>query len=135
MVDGIFEPNPLGGNTLVSGADLSGNHLTRAPDLSGNFWTTYTHPLQRGQLVATLNYYHSSRVYFDSANFNSQPSFDITNASVTYQAPAHWDVSFWAKNLGNQPYLIGISPSQLGSFGLYAEPRTYGVSFGWAFGR
>lgn len=132
---GILVPNPAGGNTLAPNLDLAGKHLSFAPELTGNFFASYSHPLPTGELIASGNYYYSSRVYFEPSNSYSQRAFAILNASLAYRSAAHWEASLWARNLTDTVYVKGIAPTDQGAFSVYAEPRTYGVTLEYSFGR
>jgi iron complex outermembrane recepter protein len=91
--------------------------------------------LSAGALFGAANYYRSSRLYFDPANTYSQDGFGVLNAQLGLRSQSRWSVSAWAKNLTDQAYLTAVVPNPLGGFGLYAEPRTYGLNVGYSFGR
>lgn len=68
------------------------------------------------------------------------PSRTIVNASVTL-TPRNdrWSASLWAHNLFNETYLTALSDDTFAfrgttdEIGVYAEPRTYGVTLGFKF--
>lgn len=129
---GTLLPSPNGGLVAVANLDLAGNHLARSPELAANISAACNYPVLTGTVFCAANYYRSSRVYFDPANVFSQDGFGVLHAQLGYRSSAGWWVSAWAKNLTNETYLATVVPAQLGAFGQYAEPRTYGVSVGYA---
>lgn len=133
--DGILVRSPVLGNDIVNGVNLAGNRLPRSPRLTGNLNVSCEYPVGSGALVGAANWYSSSRVHFGAANQYSQGAFDVLNASLGYRAATGWSASIWAKNLTDTTYLSSVVLSPLGAVGRYAEPRTYGVSVGYGFGR
>ncbi|HKQ83426.1 MAG TPA: TonB-dependent receptor [Steroidobacteraceae bacterium] len=135
VANGILVPDPAGGLIATSNIDLTGNDLARSPELTANLTVSFDYPVAAGAIFGATNYYRSSRLYFDPANTYSQDAFGVLNAQIGYRSQAHWSISAWAKNLTDETCLSTVMPSQLGGFGIYAAPRTYGLSVGYSFGR
>ncbi|MET0661423.1 MAG: TonB-dependent receptor, partial [Steroidobacteraceae bacterium] len=135
VANGILVANPAGGFLAANDIDLAGNDLARSPKLTANVTVSFDYPVSAGAIFGATNYYHSSRLYFDPANSYSQDAFGVLNAQLGYRSQAHWWAFAWAKNLTDETYLSTVILGQLGGFGFYAEPRTYGISVGYAFGR
>lgn len=133
--DGIVVRSLVAGNEVANGVNLEGNRLPRSPRLTGNLNVSFAYPLGPGSLIGAANFYSSSRVYFGAANEYGQGAFEVLNASVEYRSAAGWSVSGWVKNLADATYLSSVFPTPMSTIGRYAEPRTYGVSVGYAFGR
>ncbi|MET0986307.1 MAG: TonB-dependent receptor, partial [Steroidobacteraceae bacterium] len=135
LANGILVPNPAGGFMATSNIDLADNDLARSPELTANLTVSFDYPVAAGAIFGATNYYRSSRLYFDPANSYSQDAFGVLNAQIGYRSEARWWVSAWSKNLTDETYLSTVIPGQLGGFGIYAAPRTYGLSVGYSFGQ
>ena len=135
IASGILIPNPAGGFMTGNDIDLKGNHLSRSPELTANLTVAFDYPVPTGAIFGATNYYRSSRLYFDPANAYSQDAFGMLNAQIGYRSHARWSVSAWAKNLTATTYLSTVIPGQLGAFGVFAEPRTYGITMGYSLGQ
>jgi iron complex outermembrane receptor protein len=133
IASGILVPSATGGNSPAQ-LNLGGNRLARSPQLAANLTASFEYPLASGTLLAATNYYRSSRLYFDPANAYSQKPFGIASTRVSYRSIAGWSVAAWVRNLTDEVYLSSVIPGQLGAFGQYSEPRTYGLSAGYSFG-
>ena len=115
--------------------DLSGNYLSRSPGLMANLGVTGSYPVGTGQLNGTANYYRSSRLYFEPTNFYSQGPYGALGARFEYQSSAHWNIAIWGRNLTDSTYRVASNSVELGTLVLYVEPRTYGLTLGYSFGR
>lgn len=135
IAHGVWIPSPAGGHVPATMIDLSGNHLSRAPALTANVMVAFDYPVPIGAVFGAANYYRSSRLYFDAANTYVQNAFDVVNAQLGVRFGARWSVSAWANNLTDTTYLTCVIPGPLGAFAQYAEPRTFGLSIDYAFGR
>ena len=131
---GILVPSPSGGNVPAPTLELDGNRLSRSPALTGNIAATYTRAVGTGTASAGVNYYHSSRLYFDPANRYSQSSYDLLGAHLDYNPTKRWHLAGWARNLTNTTYLSAVNLYASGTLAKYSDPRTYGLTFGYSFG-
>ena len=114
--------------------DLSGNTLPYAPEFSANLAGIYAIPVSFGsfELSAVINY--SGKYFFDPVNRLEQDAYTLVNAAVTFRSPDdRWSVRAWSNNLTDEDYLNYLDPVQFGDFGHWADPRTYGVTLGFAF--
>jgi iron complex outermembrane receptor protein len=124
---------PAPGFTVVPG-DFSGNRMAHAPKLSGNVGATYTWTLPAGTLAANANVHYRSKQYFSPQNLDSVANDEVTllSAKLVYTSPdEHWTVSAWGQNLTDKHYYSGILQTTLGTIGIYALPRTYGINIGY----
>jgi iron complex outermembrane receptor protein len=133
--DGILVTNPAGGHSVASNLDVAGNHLSRAPEYTANLGLAFDYPLLGGSVFGSTNYYRSGRIYWDPANIYVQKPFDVLNASAGYRFDSGWQLAAWAKNLSGTRYLSGLILTPLGANGTFAEPRTYGLTVQYEFGR
>jgi iron complex outermembrane receptor protein len=133
--DGILIANPAGGYVVASNLGVSGNHLSRAPEYTANLGLAFEYPVRDGALFGSGNYYRSGRIYWDPANLHAQEPFGVLNMRAGYRADAGWEISAWAKNLNDAQYVTGLILTTLGANGQFAEPRTYGLTMRYDFGR
>jgi iron complex outermembrane receptor protein len=75
--------------------------------------------------------------YLEVTNGRSslQPSYNVTNASVTWTDPSdRFEVTLWAKNIFDKAYrAYTLNLGVLGTTSYYAPPAAYGVTtrFHW----
>lgn len=123
-----FFPRADGGNNVVT-FDASGNVMTRAPKWSGNFGIDWGSDIGDGRIIFAGNLAWSSKVYYDFANIFSQPSYTLTNASVSWMPEnERFKIGLWVTNLTNEKVLQTIRPGALGTDGFYEQPRKVGLS-------
>jgi len=123
-----FFPRADGGNNVVT-FDASDNVMTRAPKWSGNLGIDWGSDVGNGRITFAGNLSWSSRVYYDFANLFSQPSYTLTNASVSWMPESErFKIGLWVTNLTNEKVLQTIRPGALSTDGFYEQPRKVGVS-------
>jgi len=131
---GALLPNPAGGNAPVAGTDLAGKRLVRTPKMTFNIGGQYKVPTSFGSASANVNFYHSSKMFFDPANISSEDAFNVLNANVEL---SHEDsgasVMFWAKNILDEDYVYSKIVSVTGTGGAWADPISYGVRLKYKF--
>ena len=127
-------------NTVQTGTrDFSGDKFTYTP--KNHFGATarvaLPVPEDFGQASFTATYYHQAKYYF--ASFIQEPE-SLAEAQNLVNLRLDWkgvmgsrvDVGAYVKNATNQTYVVG-GAGQEGSvgitYGLYGEPRMYGVDF------
>ncbi len=128
-----FLPRPDGGNDVVA-ADASGKAMTRAPEWKFNIGADWGRDFEGGRLAATFNIIWSSEVFYDFQNIFVQPSYTLSNASMSW-APSggSWKFSLWATNLTNEKVLQTVRPGALSTDGFYEQPRKVGVGVEYKF--
>lgn len=135
-VDDPTNPATLGGLLYanVSG-DVSGRTMVRAPKFTASGTARFHTPVGDGdELEATLSPYYSSRVYFNFDNSLSQKAYLTLDGAVTLTLDDRMKVSVFGRNLTDKIYRIGAGQNALSlDTAGYAQPRTFGVSFGYSF--
>jgi iron complex outermembrane receptor protein len=125
--------------SLVGSAPVSfaGNRPPHSPTSTFSLGAAYTADLSdRTRAAFRLDYYHSSRRFFTSANEPelSQSAYGLLNGRISFEftQSGAW-VSAFAKNLTDE--LVYASGFQLGPTVVMAPtaPRTYGVEVGIDF--
>jgi iron complex outermembrane receptor protein len=114
--------------------DASGKTMVRAPELTASATAGYHAKFGDGnRLDLTVSPYYSSRVYFDFANTLDQKPYVTLDAAATVTLGDRTKISVFGRNLTDQIYSTARGINALGSSRNYGMPRTYGVSFGYAF--
>lgn len=128
-----FVAQPSGGNLGVT-ADVSGNQMTRSPRFSMNGGIDWGHDLGDGRLSIAANVYHSSRVYFDFANYYSQKPYSLVSGEIAWTIlDDKLKFSVWATNLTNEKVFREIRAGALSTDVSYEQPRKVGVGVGYKF--
>ena len=133
-IAGVQLASASGGHEPSAAMNLRGQRLSRSPKFSANVGTSFEYPLAGGNVFASGNYYRSSRLYFEPANIYAQDAFGVLNVRAGYRSAAGWYGYAWARNLTDETYLTGIQLTRFSAFAQHAEPRTYGVTFGYSWG-
>jgi iron complex outermembrane receptor protein len=109
--------------------DASGNHMIRSPDWSGNVAVNYETDLAGGRLAFNGNLYFSSKVYFDAANNNVQPSYTLGNLRLSWSpASEHFTISAFVNNVTNKAVISQVLPNGFGTGVSWMPPRVWGGS-------
>jgi iron complex outermembrane receptor protein len=135
MLDAEYETFISGGTG--SPVSFAGNRPPQSPTMTLSLGTSYVAPLgSLGSATMRMDYYHSARRYFSSANDEmlSQKPYDLLNARITFNPSRSgaW-FSAYAKNITNE--VVYASGFALGTTVVVAPaaPRTYGVELGYEF--
>ncbi|MET0287695.1 MAG: TonB-dependent receptor [Polyangiales bacterium] len=124
-------------NSYLGAIDLSGKQASGAPRYSAGAAIEYGAPvsqLEEGPLEAYVGGDWGFRSNFRAAvnldPFSEIPSYHIVGLHAGIRSKAHWDLSFWMRNVADENYFIttavnsqyGITQAALG------EPRTFGAT-------
>jgi len=61
-----------------------------------------------------------------------QPGTGLFDASVTWVSPgSSYEVSLWGRNLADKAWIAHVYTTANEVFGVYGDPRTYGVRVNW----
>lgn len=138
-------------NGLVGGpgsALIAQNHATPgtpcflippfSPNFTANLAASYDIDLgEHGKLTPHVAWSAETRYFTDLENAPQgfQPSWSEVDADLTYQDPSgHWRISIYGKNLTNTVHLLNDNPiAGLFTVNYYADPRVFGVEFGFKF--
>jgi iron complex outermembrane receptor protein len=136
-------------------ADLSDNKLSQAPKFTNTFTASYKLPVSEevaSDLSLSGTWAYQSKIYFSDFNqldqglsntiddTNYQTGYSIVNAQLVARniGGTGLGASLFVKNLTNKTFSTSRS-SALSSFGYatiaYGDPRTYGVTLSYRFGR
>ena len=114
--------------------------LPQAPPFSGNALVRYEFPVASGLLALQTDVQYSDRFCFTvlCAPVEKEDSYTVTNARIGYgPANKRWEISAFVNNLADTQYRVYAFDSSLFAgvvAGVYAKPRTYGVTGTYRFG-
>lgn len=132
-LDQQFDDVGLDGDGNV--IDPSGLNFFDSPSTSISLIAQYDAELgNEATLSFSADWSHRSRTFFDNDGVvgSSQPSYNLTNARVTYNSPdERYQFGFWIKNAFQATYLrrsLQVLDTGLGfAGGTFGDPRTYGL--------
>ncbi|WP_332444805.1 TonB-dependent receptor [Wolinella succinogenes] len=112
-----------------SNGDYSGKYVPNTPKNSYNFGANY----QFGDhYFINAEYIGTGKIYFDSANTQSQSNYNLINAKVGYKNK-HFTTYLWGKNLTDEKYLTRLFEDGGTWYGRMGSPRSVGVNFHYEF--
>lgn len=95
-------------DTIAAGAceDCDGQELPFAPQWSGALHTTYTFPMDSGDLFVKAEVAFQDTMYSDLDNIDAiaVDSWDEWNFRAGYESNAGWDVTLWIENAFDEEY-------------------------------
>jgi len=109
-----------------------------SPNMTANLAASYDFDLgEHGKLTPHVAWSAETRYFSDLENAPQgfQPSWSEVDADLTYRAPNdRWRISVFGKNLTNTIHLLNDNPiAGLFTVNYYADPRVFGVEFGFKF--
>ncbi len=120
--------------------DISGNQVNGAPRWTTNLSLQHQHDVfAHAEHYSLINYGWRSETYADANNsmYSKIPSYGVLNLVSGLRFPQGdntIDVSFWAKNILDERYYLGLVNSGNGVYtASTAEPRTIGASIKYSF--
>jgi iron complex outermembrane receptor protein len=126
--------------TLLSGqtVDLrnqSGQDTFRAPRNKGSLEILHQLPLGgHGELETSARYSYTSNQRGALEPYANQPGYGLIDGSLTWVSPGHkYEISLWGKNLANRVWVSHVYTTANEVFGVYGDPRMYGVRLTWHF--
>jgi iron complex outermembrane receptor protein len=114
--------------------------LPQAPPLSGNALLRYEFPVADGLLALQTDVQYTDNFCFTvlCAPVEKENSYTVTNARIGYGSPnKRWEISGFVNNLADTRYRVYAFDSSLFAgvvAGVYAKPRTYGLTATYHFG-
>ncbi len=155
-IEAELNTRPVTGLTLQLGASLLDskvknillpdlvtvvNHdLPQAPKFSGSALARYDFPMGTGTGLLQFDAQYSGDFCFTvlCAPVEEEKAYTVANARVGYAASGgRWEVAAFANNLFEEKYRVYAFDSSLFAgvvAGVYAKPRTYGVTATYRFG-
>ncbi len=122
----------ISGDTLDL-RDQSGKDMIRAPRNKASLDVKYQLPLASvGALEPSASYSYTSEQRGELEPYAIQPSYSLVDARLSWISPqSDWEVALWGKNLANRLRVAHVYTIANEVFGVYGDPRTYGVSINW----
>ena len=124
--------------TTISGEtldlrDQSGKAMLRAPRNKASLEVKYQLPLgSAGELEPSASYSYTSEQRGELEPYALQPSCSLVDSRLTWISPeSGWEVALWGKNLANRLHVSHVYTIANEVFGVYGDPRTYGLSVNW----
>lgn len=120
---------------ISEGSNLKlGSRLPRAPERSWVLTADYNFEMEGGNLNIRGDYRYTGEQFFD---LNEQPAgheqgYGLLDGRIAYESDVgDWEVSLWAKNLGDKEYRSHVQSIRSGRAGLgqIGAPRTFGISY------
>ena len=115
----------------------SGQDMFRAPRNKTSLELRYEIPLGAdGVLETSANYDYTSNQRGELEPYAIQPAVGLFNGSLAWVSPdGHYQVSLWGKNLANRPWIAHVYTIANEVFGVYGDPRMYGLRLDWHLGQ
>jgi iron complex outermembrane receptor protein len=126
--------------TLPDLATVVDNDLPQAPPFAANALARYEFPLGAGTASVQGDVYYTDDFCFTTlcAPVEQEDSYTVANARIGYAAPdGRWELAAFVNNLFEEEYRVYAFDSSLFAgvvAGVYARPRTYGLTASWRFG-
>jgi len=133
----LYLPNASVYSTLsgqtIDLRNQGGQDMLRAPRNKGNLELRYEVPLAaRGQLEGSANYSYTADQRGELEPYAIQPAYGLFDGRLSWvSARGEYEVSLWGRNLANKGWIAHVYTIANEVFGVYGEPRTYGVSLSW----
>ena len=111
----------------------SGQDMLRAPRNKASVEAKYTVSLgTRGAVEASSNYAYTGSQRGELEPYAIQPSFGLVGARLGWLSPSdEFEVSLWGRNLADRAWVSHVYTIANEVFGVYGEPRTYGLMLNW----
>jgi iron complex outermembrane recepter protein len=100
----------------------------RTPKGTATASADYRVPVGTRNLNFVVSYYYNSGFAWDPDNRLRQPSYDVVNTSVDWNARNAWSARLWGRNLTGQHYCVFETATTLLDSCAPASPRTYGIT-------
>lgn len=123
--------------------NFAGHRLVQTPESTFSVGAQYVWETPYGEVTPRIDVFHSSDLYFLSANspLDRQKPYTLVDANVTWRsADRRFSVQLFGHNLGDETVISndGLQSNTIGEgFGMdnyaYYPPRTYGVRVGVDF--
>jgi iron complex outermembrane receptor protein len=126
--------------TTVSGQTIdlrnqSGQDMMRAPRNKGSLEILHELPLgSDGGLETSASYRYTSDQRGELEPYAIQPAAGLIDGSMTWVSPGRkYEIALWGKNLANRVWISHVYTIANEVFGVYGDPRMYGVRMTWHF--
>ena len=125
---------------LPDGVTIEDHDLPQAPALSANALARYEFPLGNGTAFVQGDVMYSAKFCFTvlCAPVEQESAYTVTNARVGFTGDdGRWEVAAFVNNLTEEKYRVYAFDSSLFAgvvAGVYAKPRTFGLTGTYRFG-
>ena len=128
------------GLSEVVGVQLAGNRYPGTTELDYNLSITQRFPTDGGATDVRLSYIHKGQRHgsvFNDDKFSVPEAIYFDMTAIYTPTSDDWYAGAYVKNIGDKRYNIGTEQSSTLQGGMsqvtYAQPRTYGLTFGMKF--
>jgi iron complex outermembrane recepter protein len=133
----VLAPAQVAANPFQAGV-FPGGELPKTPKWKFNISPRYELDLgDSGSIVVLADYTHSSSLWNDTerAFLLQRAATDLLNGSITYKAPANWDITLGMTNITDERYLVTGQAQIAGGqfYGTYSRPREWYAKLGLKF--
>ncbi len=141
QLSGAVQDSEVKNILLPDGATLVNHSLPQAPSFSGNALIRYEFPLAGGMATVQGDALYSGSFCFTvlCAPVEREASYHVENARIGFSPKGgKVDVAFFVNNLFNRAYRVYAFDGSLfwgDSLGVYAKPRTWGLTATVRFGK
>ena len=124
-------PKPdLTGNTTNLRFDATGNRLIRTPKFSYNVGIDVHPPISTGKLTFSVNYAHTSAIFWSFDNVAKQKGYGLLNASISWNSDNdRYGVTVFGTNITDKKYFSSVVETSVTTWGNYGNPSVFGVKF------
>ncbi|MFT3975534.1 MAG: TonB-dependent receptor [Sphingomonas bacterium] len=134
-----FENAPLfvpvgSGSWITVPASANNTVMPRAPKWTGNFSTSYDIDIGSGIIQLAANANASSKLYNVASEEFPVKGYAEVGANISYTtADKHWRAEFYVTNLTNHARPVQLQGGPVGTYAIWAPPRTFGGSLSYNF--
>lgn len=140
QLNGSLQDSEVKGVQLPDGVTLVNNNLPQSPSFTGNALIRYEFPLGGGKASLQADSLYTGSFCFTvmCAPVEREPAYHVENIRIGF-APGdgRLNVALFVNNLFNREYRVYAFDGSLfwgDSLGVYAKPRTWGVSLRYNYG-
>lgn len=140
QLNGSLQDSKVSGVQLPDGVTVANNRLPQSPGFTGNALIRYEFPLGGGTASLQGDSLYSSSFCFTvmCAPVEREPAYHVENVRIGF-APGDGrvDVALFVNNLFNRAYRVYAFDGSLfwgDTLGVYAKPRTWGISLRYNYG-
>ncbi|EGD58275.1 TonB-dependent receptor [Novosphingobium nitrogenifigens DSM 19370] len=140
QASGALQDSEVKGVVLPDGVTVVNHNLPQAPGFSGNGLIRYEFPLAGGNASVQADALYTGKFCFTvmCAPVEQEGSYHVENARIGFTPKGgRLDLAFFVNNIFNRAYRTYAFDSSLywgDSAGVYAKPRTWGISAKIKFG-
>lgn len=109
--------------------DASGGAMPRAPEFTASLGARYGFDVEGGRVNLSGNFYHTSSLFFDSAQQFRQKSYSLLGLRAEWtDASDRFTFAIFGDNVTNTKYLTQVAAHTPGIGAVWGAPATVGGS-------